>query len=107
MPGTYSNDEPTEKKLISTICHPRTLSVSVSILYINTMNQRVHMCERECVCVCVCVCVCESVTFKKLYYVSLENPAYSRVTISAYSDVWRNVFFSQPTILRSALLWWK
>ena len=88
MPGTYSDEGPTEK-VDSTICLPRTLSVSVSVLYINTMNQRVHVCKCACVRVCVCVCV----TFKKLYYVSLENPAYSRVTISAYSDVWRNVFF--------------
>lgn len=47
---------------------------------------------------CVSVSVSEGklcVTFKKLYYVSLENPAYSSATISAYSGVWRNVFFSQ------------
>lgn len=98
MPGTYSDNELTKNEL--TICHQRMLSVSVSVLYINSMTQWI--------CVCVWVWVSAGklcVTFKKLYYVSLENPAYSSATISAYSDVWCNVFFSQPTILSSALHW--
>ena len=47
MPGTYSGDELTENDL--TICHLRTLSVSVGVLYINSMTQRVCACECECV----------------------------------------------------------
>lgn len=47
MPGTYSGDELTEKDL--TICHLRMLSVSVSVLSINSMTQRVYACECECV----------------------------------------------------------
>lgn len=76
-PGTYSDDELTKNDL--TICHLRMLSVSVGVLYINLMTQRVYACE----CVQRKLCV----TFKKLYYMSLENPAYSSATISAYSDV--------------------
>lgn len=68
MPGTYSDNELTKNDV--TICHLRMLSVSVSVLYINSMTQWV------CVGVCVYVWVCEGklcVTFKKLYYMSLEK----------------------------------
>lgn len=49
----------------------------ISVLSINSMTQSVHVrqCERE-------LCV----YFKKLYNVSLENPAYSSATISACSE---------------------
>lgn len=49
----------------------------ISVLSINSMTQSVHVrqCERE-------LCV----YFKKLYNVSLENPAYSSATISVCSE---------------------
>lgn len=46
MPGTYSVNELIKNDL--TICHLGTLSVSVGVLNINSMTQRVYVCECEC-----------------------------------------------------------
>lgn len=69
----------------------------ISVLSINSMTQSVHVrqCERE-------LCV----YFKKLYNVSLENPAYSSATISVCSECdvkCSGFFFLLPTILISTL----